>query len=241
MTAERQRVTLQAAYLLHHYPYRDTSRLLELLTADFGRVGLVARGARAAKSPLRAVLQPFRPLLVSWSARGDLGTLTGAEPASNPPAMPAARLNSGWYMNELLLRLTHRHDPHPALFEDYAHALQSLTEAPRQSSVLRVFEKRLLDALGYGIDFGQTAKGQPVEASGQYVYRVEQGLSAAPSGAGARSYSGRSLLALERETLDDEQALSDARRLLQEVLGFYLGPRPLKVREVSRAMLRRSP
>ena len=237
MTAQRQRVSLQPAYLLHQYPYRDTSRLLELLTPQFGRVGLVARGVRAPGSRLRAVLQPFRPLLISWSARGDLGTMTGAEPASNPLAVPAARLNSGWYMNELLLRLTHRHDAHPALFDDYARALGELTVAQRQAPVLRIFEKRLLDTLGYGIDLALTARGQPVQASQHYAYRIEQGLTATEPGA-ARSYPGGSLLALDAERLDDDRVLADAQRLLHDVLGYYLGPRPLKVREVSRAMLR---
>lgn len=238
MSAARERVVLQPAFLLHHHPYRDTSRLLELLTRDYGRVGLVARGARAPRSALRGVLQPFRPLLVSWSLRAELGTLTGAEIAAPAPALPAARLYSAWYLNELLLRLTRRHDAHETIYDDYAAALAALGHDGAEAPALRLFEKRLLQALGYGLDLRHTTSGVPVRDGMYYEFRHESGLIEAPPGPGATIYAGASLLALADETLSEENELRDARRLLQAVLGVYLGPRPLKVREVTRAVYR---
>lgn len=239
MSTARQRVALQPAFLLHHHPYRDTSRLLELLTRDHGRVGLVARGARAPRSALRGVLQPFRPLLVSWSLRGELGTLTGAEIAGAAPSLPAARLYSAWYINELLLRLTRRHDAHETLFDDYAAALAMLGSDSEEAAALRVFEKRLLDALGYGLELRRTLSGAAVEPAGCYAFRLEQGFEEA-NVSDAAAFPGASLLALADERLDDAGALRDARRLLQAALEIYLGPRPLKVREVTRAVYRES-
>lgn len=241
MSGTRQRITLQPAFLLHHHPYRDTSRLLELLTREHGRVGVVARGARSPRSGFRGVLQPFRPLLVSWSQRGELGTLTGAELASPGVQLPAARLYSAWYLNELLLRLTRRHDAHIALFDDYAAALTGLGECAAEAAVLRVFEKRLLEALGYGLELRQTLSGSAISPDRHYEYRLEQGVVDAPADASAGLvFAGASLLALAEEQLDGH-AMRDARRLLHAALEVYLGPRPLKVREVRHAVYRQTP
>lgn len=241
MSAARQRVALQPAFLLHHHPYRDTSRLLELLTRDHGRVGLVARGARAPRSALRGVLQPFRPLLVSWVLRGELGTLTGAELAGQGSMLPAARLYSAWYLNELLLRLTRRHDAHEALFDDYTQALAELAERDEEAPVLRVFEKRLLDTLGYGLELRHTLAGQAVAPGRSYEYRLEQGVAeVGVETTGGLVFDGASLLALADERPATGVALRDARRLLHAALDVYLGPRPLKVREVRRALHRQS-
>ncbi len=111
----RVQVMLEPAYVLHHRPYRDSSLILDVLSAAYGRVALVARGARRPKSRLHGVLQPFQPLLASWSLRGEMGTLTAAE-ARAGGGLRGRALISGFYVNELLLRLLHRHDPHPQLF-----------------------------------------------------------------------------------------------------------------------------
>jgi len=117
---------MQPAYVLHHRPYRETSSLLELLTEEHGRIGAVARGARQASSRWRGLLQPFRPLLLSWSGRGELVTLTGAEPASAALMIPAERLMSAWYANELMIRLLGRSDPQRKIFLAYATVLAEL-------------------------------------------------------------------------------------------------------------------
>src|SRR5579885_1312881 len=121
-----QRVRLASGYVLHHSPYRDTSRILEVLTRDHGRLTLFARGVRGPKSRLAALLQPFQPLLLSWSGRGEAPQLTGAEPQGMLRRLPADRLLAAFYLNELILKLTTRHDPHPALYDAYHRALETL-------------------------------------------------------------------------------------------------------------------
>lgn len=236
---QRQRVSLQPAYLLHQSPYRDSSRLLELMTRDYGRVGLVARGVRRPRARLRPLLQPFRPLLMSWTSRGDLGTLTGAEAVPGLASVPARSVYSAYYMNELLVRLTRRHDAHPRLFGQYAEALRELCERQPEARVLRLFEKRLLDELGYGLDLRRTVDGNAVRDHARYEYRLEHGVvEAADPASGEMIFAGKSLLSLAAERLEGEDEIRDARRLLRYALGQYLGPRPLAVRHVARAIRR---
>src|SRR5215831_413955 len=154
MAGATQRVQLEPAYVLHHRSYRDTSRILELFTRDHGRIALFARGVRGAKraaSSLTSVLQPFHRALISYSSRGDAGQLTHAEFDGAFCELPAARSLSAFYLNELLLRLFERHDSHPEVFDLYHQTLSQLkTESSDEAAVLRVFEKRLLEFLGYG-------------------------------------------------------------------------------------------
>src|SRR5215472_16060438 len=126
MSREHRRVQLAPGYILHHRPYRDTSRILEVLTRDHGRITLFARGVRGPKAKLASVLQPFQLLLLSWSGRGEAAQLTGAESADHAPTMPAGLLMASFYLNELLMKLTTRHDPLPALFDDYHATLAGL-------------------------------------------------------------------------------------------------------------------
>ncbi|MGH8403441.1 MAG: DNA repair protein RecO, partial [Gammaproteobacteria bacterium] len=123
-----ERVMLTPAYVLHQHDWRETSRVVEILSRDHGRLGVVARGARRAKSPWRALLRPFQPLLVSWMGGGELMTLFGAEPSAASHPLSGRALLSGFYMNELLLRLLPRQDPHPALFNQYADVLGRLMQ-----------------------------------------------------------------------------------------------------------------
>jgi len=189
----RTRVSLQQGYVLHHWPYRDTSLLVEILTRDHGRIGLVARGAKRSKSRLYGVLQPFIPLIVSWSGKGDLGTLTTAE-AQGPVTWLCGRaMMNGFYINELLLRLLHRHDPHPDLFDEYTRVLRRLSEIAegtasklpedllnetsfREQWALRIFEKNMLRELGYGLVLDHdVVTGQPVTKDGYYAYYLDRG------------------------------------------------------------------
>lgn len=230
------RITLVPAFLLHHAPWRDSSRRLELLTREHGRVTLFARGVRRAASPLRAVLQPFQRLLVSWSGRGEAGTLIGAEIDGGAAPLPPARLMSGFYLNELLLRLFERHDPHPHVFDDYATALELLRGAGHEGRILRIFEKRLLDSLGYGLDLTRECEsGAALDPQGHYHFRLESGMALAV-GESTATYSGASLTSLAAEDLNDERSLRDARRLLQAALSVCLDGRDLRSREVMRAL-----
>ena len=227
----RERINLQPAFVLHSREYRDTSRILDVFTVNHGRLTLFARGARGPKSKLASLLMPFRPLLVSWSGRGDAAQLTGAEPQGELAPLPARQVLSGFYLNELILTLTTRHDPQPQLFEDYAEALRRLAADTAPERALRVFEKRLLAGLGYGLEFS-------VDARMHYQFRIGQGLAEVREDAPG-AYSGRCLLALQEEDLRDAESLDVARRVLRQALDQCLEGRELRTRTVARSMSRR--
>ncbi len=239
MSSTARRVQLAPAYLLHHYPWRESSRILELFTRDYGRVSVFARAARRGTSSLPAALQPFGEVLVSWSARGDAGQLTGAERAAPPAVLAGDRLMGGFYANELLIRLLQRHDPHPSLYDAYATVVAQLCDpGVEPARGLRVFEKRLLEELGWGLDLAQESpNGAPIEPGRAYRYRIDGGAEAAEGVAeGPLVFAGASLLSLAREELEDPRHLADARRLLRAALDQCLDGRPLRTREVMRAM-----
>lgn len=234
--ATSERIQLIPAYVLHRRPYRETSALLELFTGAWGRTGLVVRGIRSPKSRQRGELQPFRPLLVSWIQRGELGTLTSVE--TNGPAfdLNGLTLFSAFYLNELLVRLLARQDPHPDLFNYYQACLKQLAENINIESTLRLFEKRMLRELGYGLQLGDEAvHGTAVQPGKHYDYHLESGpVELEGDQPGAFIFKGSSLLALENEQLDSAESLHDAKRLMRAVLNLYLGNKPLKSRELFR-------
>jgi DNA repair protein RecO (recombination protein O) len=227
----RERITLEPAYILHSREYRDTSRILDVFSERHGRLTLFARGARGPKSKLASLLMPFRPLLVSWSGRGDAAQLTGAEPNGEVTTLPSRHVLSGFYLNELIISLTTRHDPQPQLFEDYALALRQLTADTPPQPALRVFEKRLLASLGYGLEFS-------VDAQMFYRFHVGEGLAEVRDETPG-AYPGRCLLALQEENLQDTESLDVARRVLRQALDHCLEGRELRTRTVARSMARR--
>lgn len=227
-----ERVSLEPAWVLHRYPYRDSSLLVEVFSRTHGRVGLVARGARSPKSRRNGELQLLRPLLLSWTMRGELGTLTGAEARALPVPADGRRVLCVSYLNELLLRLLTRYDPHPALFTAYERAIEDLGEAEEQA--LRYFEKHLLQELGYGLLLDREFDtGVVVDPSALYEYRLEQGPVRCRQQDGEGIYlQGASLLALSEECLEGRRACHEVRRLTRAALSLYLGARPLKTRVV---------
>lgn len=243
------RVALQSAYLLHQQPYRDHSALVEIWTHEYGRLGLVARGVQRPKSALRGLLQPFRPLLLSWTGRGELRTLTGAEPnGGGLHWLEGSVLLSGLYLNELLLRLTPREESHPQLFDGYGRALgelahvASLDESSRaaaEQSVLRRFEMRLLGEMGYGLLLDREAdSGAPVVEDASYVYDFDRGpvrlVSRAPPGE-VIVLRGDSLLALARDELTQPRVLRDAKLLLRAAVDHHMSGRALQSRRLRHA------
>ena len=231
---EREQVLLEPAFVLHQRPYRNTSQLLECMTANHGRVGLVARGSRRTGSGQRALLQPFVPLRLSWLRRGDLGRLTHVEAAGLSYDLVAQRLLGGYYANELLLRLTARGDPNAEIFSCYSRCLAELAETRVVARPLRVFELGLLQALGVGIELASdSASGEPLQPERRYVFELEQGLRrAADADVDADLYTGRDLIALRECRLEDDGSLRAAQRLLGRVLRAHLGERPLQSRLV---------
>jgi DNA repair protein RecO (recombination protein O) len=238
MTRSVRRVALTPGYLLHHRPWLDTSRILEVLTREHGRFTVFARGVRGPGAKLAPVLQPFQLLLLSWSGRGEAPQLTGAERAASAASLPQDRLLAAFYLNELLLKLTTPHDALPELFDHYHGTLGELRSGAPLEPALRVFEKRLLEVLGYGLDLSAEARsGLPLEPGAYYDFHPGVGLLPA-RGTAASALCGHSLLSLARETLHDARELEDARRLLQAALGACLEGRPLTTRQVARAMKR---
>ena len=221
-----------AGWVVHRRPFRDTSLLLELLTRDQGRIGAVARGARGQRSRWRGVLEPFQPVLVDWRGRGELATLVFAEPGGRPLQFPGTRLAAAFYLSELVLRLLQREDPAPDIFDAYGDALHGLADTGSAEDLpLRLFEKRLLDALGYGLLLDAAAdSGEPVTATGIYRYELEHGPIPVAPGGGGLVVSGATLLALAQEQLEDEAQRGEAQRLLRAALRLYIGERPLQSR-----------
>ena len=232
--SEREHVLLELGFVLHQRPYRNTSQLLECVTAEHGRVGLIARGSRRTNSRQRALLQPFVPLRLSWLRRGELGQLTQVEPAAASYGLETQRLLAGYYGNELLLRLTARGDPNHHVFSCYSRCLADLAGSAHVARTLRIFELHLLRALGYGVELDvDAATGEPLRAEQRYVYEVEHGPRATElEDPDADVYSGSDLIALREQALADESSLRTAQRLLGRILRVYLGDRPLQSRLV---------
>jgi DNA repair protein RecO (recombination protein O) len=235
-----RRVWLAPAYVLHQYAYRDTSRIVEAFTAEHGRLTLFARGANGPKSVLRGVLRPFQRMLVSWSGRGEACRLVSAEVDGRVTRLASDRLMSGFYLNELLLKLTERCDPHPDVFLAYTACLQSLGAGEDEEPALRRFEKRLLNELGYGVELETTGEGVPVDLGRYYRISAESAPQPCVADAPGAVY-GRSLADLQAERFGDPRSLRDAKRVLRVAIDACLDGRPLKSREVALALRHRGP
>ena len=232
MTATR-RVQQQPAFVLHHRPFRDTSQLLDVISREHGKITLVARGSRSAKSKLRGVLRPFQALRLSWFVRSDLGTLTGAEIDSAPLSLGGDALLSAYYVNELVLNFLHRHDPQPEIFDVYSQTITALAHSEELAANLRVFEMELLRLLGYALNLDFDANlHRPIEEQRFYEYRVDQGPVSVSRSEGAMVFAGASLRGIAESRFDDPAVLRDAGRLLREVIRHHLDGRELKSRKV---------
>ncbi|HEY3654488.1 MAG TPA: DNA repair protein RecO [Steroidobacteraceae bacterium] len=234
------RVWLAPAYVLHQYAYRDTSRIVEVITREYGRVTLFARGANGPKSSLRGMLRPFQRLLLSWSGRTEACALMTAEVDGALTNMGKERLMSGFYLNELLLKLTHRWDAHPEIFCSYASCVEALCAGAGEEAALRLFEKRLLHDLGYGLELSQTDQGLAVQPDRYYRFALERGPQLCVAEAPGAVY-GQSLTDLEAEAFADARSLRDAKRVLRAAIDACLDGRPLKSREVMLALRRQNP
>ena len=221
------RISLEATYVLHQRPYQDSGLLLEVFSPHHGRIGLIARGVRKPKGRWQSLLQPFVPLLLSWSGRGELGTVVDAEISATAHALKGHMLLSGFYINELMMRLLHRHDPHPELFDYYHSLLNQLSllsddaEGRQQlQQLLRLFEMQLLQEIGYGLVLEHdVATGAAIDPALNYSYRLGEGpLPVIDVICDVLVVRGRSLLALAEGRLNDVDVLRDAKRLMRAAL-----------------------
>ncbi|MEJ2256004.1 MAG: DNA repair protein RecO [Woeseiaceae bacterium] len=234
-----KRVQQQPGFVLHHRPFRDTSQILDLLTRDHGRVAVIARGSRSRRSRLAGLLRPFLPLRVSWVAKSDLGTLTGAETAAAPVLLRGDALLSAYYVNELMLFFLHRDDPQPEVFALYNEVIRALGERPKVAVALREFELELLSLLGYAVTLDHEAGSQQqIVGDRFYDYRIEQGPVPVERNSGQMVFRGSVLRAIGARQFDDDDVLRAAGRLLRDVIAWHLGGKELKSRKVLRAVHR---
>lgn len=231
--ASGTRVTQIPTFVLHTYPFRETSLIVEAFTARYGRIAWVARGARRAGSAMRGLSLPFQPMAAGWGGRGELRTLHKVEWIGGLPPLRATALLCGLYVNELLLRLLKREDPHEGLFEIYAQALVDLAGDGGLAATLRRFERELLREIGYGLLLdhdGQT--GAPIDPARSYVYRIGIGPVPAGDGADGLELRGQSLLDLAQDRFTDPLSMQENKALTRRVLGHYLGGQPLHTRDL---------
>lgn len=226
------RVELQPAYVLHSRPFRDTSLILDCLTDEYGRLSLIAKGARSAKFRQRQLCQPFSPLLLSWQGKSSLKTLTSIESRQLPFGLQGDFLFSGLYLNELLTRLVPEHDSCPEIYQSYETALNQLAKQESLEPVLRAFELRMLEDLGYHLDLSHDAEGAELHPDENYQWWPEQGWRVASDYITAQLFPGIYLLALKQEDFGDPQTLRLAKILTRLLFKPLLGDRPLQSRKL---------
>ncbi|QKJ88257.1 DNA repair protein RecO [Paramixta manurensis] len=232
----------QRAFVLHGRPYSETSLLLDLFTESHGRIRVLAKGARSKRSALKGALQPFTPLLVRWSGRGEVKTLRSAEAVSLALPLSGITLYCGLYVNELLSRVLEQETAFSELFFDYLNCLQTLAAASGSPEpALRRFELAMLGHLGYGVDFLHCAgSGESVSDEMTYSYREEKGFIASMV-INQRSFTGRELRALYAREFPDADTLRAAKRFTRMALKPFLGGKPLKSQELFRQFIPKKP
>ncbi len=228
----RNKVDGQPAFVLHTYPYRETSLIVEVFSRDFGRVALLARGARRPRSPLRGLLMAFQPLELGWAGKGEVQTLMKAEWQGGQPLLTGKALFCGYYLNELLMHLLPREDAHERLFSVYAETLRRFADVLKESD-LRCFERAFLQELGYGLTLENDAKGVPVDVAGHYAYEIEHGpVRLQRPGSSALSVSGKTLIDLANEDFSDPRSLIEAKQLMRALIAHYTGGKNLETRKI---------
>lgn len=227
------RVTGQPAFVLHSYPHKETSLIIDVLTRDHGRIALVAKGAKRPHSQLRGVLQTFQPLQAGWTGKSELRILTGAEWVGGMLPLEKTALLCGFYLNELLVKLLARDDPHPVLFDHYVATLNQLAHNEPAPIVLRKFERALLKETGVAADLVRcTGTRQPVQAGQIYVVDPERGPRPAQAGDAWPRITGKTLLDMECEDYADAATQAQSKTLMRFLLAHQLGGATLNTRQM---------
>ena len=226
----------QPAYVLHSYPYRETSLVIEVFSRNFGRLAMVARGARRPKSAVRGLLLAFQPLQLNWFGKAELKTLHSAEWQGGQPQLQGMALLCGFYLNELLLKLLHRDDPHEHLFLYYQETLQALASQRDYAAILRHFEIRMLQELGYALTLDYEVKsGEPIIPEKHYFYQIEHGpvrQDRAGSVKNGVQLAGKTLLDMASDDYRDPVTLQQSKALMRALINHYLGEQTLHTRQL---------
>jgi DNA repair protein RecO (recombination protein O) len=228
------RIAEQPAFVLHSYPYRETSLIIDVLSRDHGRLALVAKGAKRPHSALRGVLQTFQPLALSWSGKSEVRTLTGAEWVGGMLPLTGGALLCGFYVNELLVKFCAREDPHPQLFHHYVVTMTRLAHDEPPVQVLRSFERVLLRETGYAMALDRTVARKAVLPEGRYVFDPERGVREASDDWPAQwpVVAGQTLLDMEQDDYHRAQTVAQSKTLMRFLLNTYLGGTPLATRQI---------
>lgn len=226
----------QAVYVLHTFPFKETSLVVELFAHGFGRVATTAKGARRPRSAMRGMLQSFQPLLATWSGKQELKTLHSLEWGGGLLLLQGEALMCGFYLNELLLRLLPREDPHEALFEYYSATLKTLANSQDLASTLRRFELKLLQELGYAIPLLTDENDEPINEGMTYRYEAEHGAIASDAALSRHKNGvqllGKTLLDMAKDDYSHAQTQQQSKQLMRYLLAHYLGDKPLHTRQL---------
>jgi DNA repair protein RecO (recombination protein O) len=222
----------QPVYVLHTYPFKETSLVVELFSQQFGRIAAVAKGARRPHSAMRGMLQSFQILDGAWSGKNELKTLHSLDWNAGLTLIKGEALMCGFYMNELLLRLLPREDAHESLFDYYASALQTLSNGADLATTLRRFELKLLQEMGYAVPLLQDENDVPIEADKNYRYEAEYGACALSATKNGVQLSGKTMLDMARDDYSDAATQNQSKQLMRYLLAHYLGDKPLHTRQL---------
>jgi DNA repair protein RecO (recombination protein O) len=258
----KQRIDGQRAYVLHAYPYSETSLVVDVFSRDHGRLPLLARGARRPRSAMRGLLMAFQPVELGWFGAGEVKTLAKAEWIGGMPLLSGRCLLLGYYLNELLVKMLPREDAHAGLFDAYGAALYALAMGGADAPELRRFEKSLLKELGYGLTLDREAEtGERICGEAQYAFQIERGPIKKPQKVGAdeatalqggraknallavtdgdtanwtngATFRGKTLLDMAADDYSDPQTRVESRALMRQLIAHHLGGKPLQSRRV---------
>ncbi len=221
-------VYLQPAYILAQRKYRETSLIIDVLTQDFGRISVLAKGVRKVKSKTAGLLQAFIPLKISYFGKTDLKTLSHVEMAEATESLQGIGLYCGFYVNELITCFLHKYDPHPEVFEYYKTCISQLIASANIEETLRYFELDLMTVCGYGLALDYDTNNTQINSASMYHFDLEQGAICAIDG----HFSGTTLIALNHRQQLTTQTLLEAKFLMRRVIATHLNGKPLKSRAV---------
>lgn len=232
VNADARRCENQAVYVLHTYPFKETSLVVELFSQQYGRVAAVAKGARRPHSAMRGMLQSFQMLSGAWSGRNELKTLHSLDWSAGLTMIKGEALMCGFYMNELLLRLLPREDAHENLFLHYEEVLQLLASEHDLATILRRFELKLLQELGYAVPLLTDENEFAIDADKVYRYEAEYGACELKATKNGVQLQGKTLLDMAKNDYSDAQTQLQSKQLMRYLLAHYLGDKPLHTRQL---------
>ena len=226
-------------FTLHSRPYLESSLLIDIYSRKYGRLHLIAKGARQRNKKLLIAAQPYQRSLMSWQGNNELMVLIDIEANNKPYDLPGIKLIAGSYINELLIRLLHKNDPYPKLFDCYDKAIAALSNQENVEAILRVFEKNLLQFMGYGLILDHDiTDGKAIQKDKKYYYVLEQGPTKyTPTASNYIEISGSSLLALDQEFLQHKHACKEIKKLMRFILDQHLGNKPLHSRKLYKSYM----